>query len=86
MSLTKMNENWNKIENSSRDKIFLPIYILPFFARFLGLTDQKKAGSRLFLISVNLRLCPRWSHEEKKILFQNFGEEGNFLVLGGLTP
>ena len=81
-----MIENWNKIKNSVRDKIFLRIYILPFFAHFLGLADQKKAGSRFFLISGNLRLCPRWSHEEKKNFSQNFGEEGNFLVLGGLSP
>ena len=86
MFSTKMIENHNKIKKSVWDKIFLPLYILPFFARFFGLTDQKKAGSRFFLISVDLHLCPRWSHEEKKNFSQNFGEEGNFLVLGGLAP
>ena len=43
-----MIENWNKIKNSVRGKIVLPLYILPFFPCFLGLTDQKKAGSRFF--------------------------------------
>ena len=55
MSLTKMIENWNKIKNPSRDKFFFLFYILPFFARFLGIMDQKKGRIQIFLISVNLR-------------------------------
>ena len=86
MFSTKMIENWNKIKKSTWDKIFLPIYILPFFAHFFGLTDQKKAGSRFFLISVNLRLCPRWSHEEKKIPSSKLWWGGQFSCFGGSDP
>ena len=82
MFSTKMIENHNKIKKSVWDKIFLPLYILPFFARFFGLTDQKKAGSRFFLISVNLRLCPRWSHEEKKSSFKTLVRRAIFLFWG----
>ena len=77
-----MIENWNKIKNSVRDKNFLRIYILPFFAHFLGLADQKKAGSRFFLISGNLRLCPRWSHEEKKNFHKTLVRRAIFLFWG----
>ena len=86
MSLTKMNENWNKIENASRGKMFLPIYILPFFAHFLGLTDRKKGRIQIFLISVNLCLCPRWSHEGKRNIPSKIWRGGQFSCFWGSDP
>ena len=86
MILTKMIENWYKIKNPSRGKFYFPFCILPFFACFLGITDQKKGRIQIFLISVNLRLCPRWSHERKTNIPYKIWWGGQFSCFWGSDP